>query len=270
MTTARDTIPAGTVLPVASTTEGRGLLPLAAGPGAIVRAIEKARTWLLARQDAAGFWCGELEGDTTLESYMILLEAFFGRRGSERSAALARTIREAMAPGGGWAQYLGGPAEISVSTLSYFALKVAGDPEDAPHMRVSREIIRGLGGVERANTYTKYHLALFGQLLWRDVPAIPPEMVFLPGGGPFTVYDMSSWSRTIFVPLSILYALKPVTSLPASCGVSSSSCRRQAPWRTPASGRRCSWASIACSRATSACPAPRPCVGSPSSAPVPG
>ena len=53
----------------------------------------------------------------------------------------------------------------------------------------------------------------------RDVPAIPPEMVFLPRRAPFSVYDMSSWSRTIFVPLSILYAHKPVVRLPAGRGV---------------------------------------------------
>ena len=35
-------------------------------------------------------------------------------------------------------------------------------------------------------------------------------MIFLPGRAPFSVYDMSSWSRTIFVPLSILWARKPV------------------------------------------------------------
>ncbi len=69
--------------------------------------------------------------------------------------------------------------------------------------------------MEHANSYTKYHLALFGQYDWSEVPAIPPEMFFLPGRGPFTVYDMSSWSRTIFVPLSILYARKPVVRLPA-------------------------------------------------------
>jgi len=177
---------------------------------------------LLARQEAAGNWCAELEGDTTLESYMVLLDAFLGPafgRSPERSSALAFTIREEMSPDGGWAQYRGGPAEISVSVLSYFALRVAGDPPDAPHMQRSREAIFRLGGVERANTYTKYHLALFGQYEWSEVPAIPPEMVFLPGRGPFTVYDMSSWSRTIFVPLSILYARKPVVALPAGRAV---------------------------------------------------
>jgi squalene-hopene/tetraprenyl-beta-curcumene cyclase len=189
----------------------------------VARTIEHARSWLLARQEEAGNWCAELEGDTTLESYMILLDAFLGPGfggSSERSSALAATIREEMSPGGGWPQYRGGPAEVSVSVLSYLALRVAGESPDAPHMQRSREAIFRLGGVERANTYTKYHLALFGQYDWSDVPAIPPEMVFLPGRGPFTVYDMSSWSRTIFVPLSILYARKPVVALPAGRAVS--------------------------------------------------
>jgi squalene-hopene/tetraprenyl-beta-curcumene cyclase len=195
--------------------------PLIALPGQVRldRSIAAASAWLLARQDAAGFWRAELEGDTTLESYMILLEAFFGRRGSAKSHALARVVRAETLPGGGYAQYAGGPAELSVSCLSYFALKVAGDRADAPHMRRTRDAILALGGVERANTYTKYQLAMFGQHPWSAVPAIPPEMIFLPSRSPFTVYDMSAWSRTIFVPLSILWAKKPVCPLPASCGV---------------------------------------------------
>ena len=141
---------------------------------------------------------------------MILLEAFFGRRGSDKSLRLARTIRDEALPDGGWSQYPGGPADLSVSCLSYFALKVAGDAAGAPHLQRAREAILALGGAERANTYTKYHLAMFGQYPWRALPAIPPEMMFLPGRAPFSVYDMSSWSRTIFVPLSILWARKPV------------------------------------------------------------
>ncbi|HEY4187045.1 MAG TPA: squalene--hopene cyclase [Polyangia bacterium] len=191
----------------------------ALGPARVEQSMTRARDWLLARQEPEGFWCAELEGDTTLESYMILLEAFFGRRGSAKSLALARTIREEALAEGGWAQYAGGPPEVSVSCLSYLALKIAGDAAEAPHMRRAREAIARLGGAERANTYTKYHFALFGQYPWTAVPAIPPEMVFLPRGAPFTVYDMSAWSRTIFVPLSILYATKPVCALPPAAGV---------------------------------------------------
>ena len=49
-------------------------------PGAarLADAVAGARGWLSARQDAAGFWHAELEGDTTLESYIILVDAFLG------------------------------------------------------------------------------------------------------------------------------------------------------------------------------------------------
>jgi squalene-hopene/tetraprenyl-beta-curcumene cyclase len=189
------------------------------GPTRLEHAIEGARAWLLARQTEAGFWHGELEGDTTLESYMILIEAFLGRRGSDRSQRLARTIREEALPTGGWSQYRGGPADLSVSCLSYFALKVAGDDAGAAHMQRARALILAEGGADRANTYTRYHFALFGQYPWEALPAIPPEMIFLPARAPFSVYDMSSWSRTIFVPLSILWAKRPRVELPAACGV---------------------------------------------------
>ena len=86
-------------------------------------------------------------------------------------------------------------------------------------MRAARAIIAALGGVGRANTYTRHHLAMFGQVSWESVPAIPPEMLFFPRQAPFSVYDLSAWSRTIFVPLSIIWAEKPVIALPAACGV---------------------------------------------------
>ncbi|HEX3901388.1 MAG TPA: squalene--hopene cyclase [Polyangia bacterium] len=182
-------------------------------------AIAAARDWLIARQAPEGFWQGELEGDTTLESYLILIEAFFNRRESDKVRDLARVIRAEALPGGGFGQYQGGPPELSVSCLSYFALKVAGESADAPHMRAARATIRALGGVGRANTYTRHHLAMFGQVSWESVPAIPPEMLFFPRSAPFSVYDLSAWSRTIFVPLSIIWAEKPVVALPAACGV---------------------------------------------------
>jgi hypothetical protein len=128
------------------------LLTTAPSRARVDGALATARDWLLQRQDPAGFWCGELEGDTTLESYMILLEAFFGRRGSQKSLDLARVIRDEVLPGGGWSQYLGGPPDLSVSCLTYLALKVAGDDAEDPHMQRSRTVILDLGGIEAANT----------------------------------------------------------------------------------------------------------------------
>ena len=58
--------------------------PLAPPSERLARSLEHARSWLLTRQEEAGHWCAELEGDTTLESYMILLDVFFAATGTGR------------------------------------------------------------------------------------------------------------------------------------------------------------------------------------------
>ena len=220
----------------------------------------------------AGYWCGELEGDTTLESYLILLDAFFGAPPATAQRARrslgARRSAPRRCPAAAGASTRAGPADLSVSCLSYFALKVAGDAADAPHMRARARRDPGAGRRRARQHYTRYHLAMFGQFGWSDV-AGDPARDDLPArrAAPFSVYDMSSWSRTIFVPLSILYAQSRSCALPPERGVAELFARRAAqrpaaPARAPAGdGRRgrSSPASTARSRLASACRAPARC-----------
>ena len=55
-------------------------------PGRVSEAVHATRDWLLARQHAEGYWCGELEGDSILESEYLLLLAWlaFGMKGVSR------------------------------------------------------------------------------------------------------------------------------------------------------------------------------------------
>jgi squalene-hopene/tetraprenyl-beta-curcumene cyclase len=174
------------------------------------RAIEDAQGWLLAAQEADGHWCGELEGDTILETEYVLLLHFLSRLDDPRVAKAARYVRRRQLPGGGWAIYPGGPPEVSASVKAYFVLKLAGDAPAAPHMARARRTIHELGGVEACNSFTKIYLAICGQYDWWRCPAVPPEMVLLPRWLYFNLYEMSSWSRGIVVPLSIVWALRPV------------------------------------------------------------
>ena len=99
------------------------------------------RDWLIEAQHADGYWVGELEGDTILESEYVLLMAFLGRESTSPSASRrADTIREQQLPDGGWAIYPGGPADISASVKAYFALKLVGVPADDPAMVRAREV----------------------------------------------------------------------------------------------------------------------------------
>jgi squalene-hopene/tetraprenyl-beta-curcumene cyclase len=184
-----------------------------------VASVERARRSLLARQNPDGHWVGELQGDTILESEFILLKAFLGREGDDDVAACARYLLAQQMPDGGWSNYPDGPADLSVSVKGYFALKLAGYDVDDPAMRRACAVIRSLGGAENCNSFTKFYLALLGQIPYGNCPAVPPEMMLLPRSAYFNIYAMSSWTRTIVIPLSIFYAHKPVRQLPESLNI---------------------------------------------------
>lgn len=187
----------------------------AAAASRLHTAVRQARQHLLRRQHDDGHWVGELQGDTILESEYILLMAFLGREQEERVFKAGNYLLRQQMPEGGWNNYPGGPADLSVSVKAYFALKLAGHDPDAPFMRRAREVIRSLGGAERCNSFTKFYLALLGQFPYENCASVAPEMMLLPRWAYFNIYAMSSWTRTIVVPLSIFSAHQPTRKLPA-------------------------------------------------------
>ncbi|MGO9107641.1 MAG: squalene--hopene cyclase [Thermoguttaceae bacterium] len=203
--------PSSSIFPDHSSVEG-----LAAPVG---HAIRRTRQWLLDQQDDDGSWCAELEGDTILESETILMLAFLGRENTplERRAA-AHLVRKQL-PEGGWAKFPGGRLDISGSVKAYFALKLAGHDPAAEFMERAARAIRAQGGADAVNSFTRFHLALLGQISYEHCPAVPPEMVLLPKWFPVNLYAMSAWSRTIVVPLSIVAALEPVRRIEPERGI---------------------------------------------------
>jgi squalene-hopene/tetraprenyl-beta-curcumene cyclase len=191
--------------------------PLAASP--TQRALDRARRRLLDLQRPDGHWCGELQGDTILESEYVLLMAFLGRENDERTRKAAEYVLRQQQSDGGWTHYPGGPIELSGSVKAYFALKLTGHDPDASYMRRAREVIRAHGGAACCNSFTKFYLALLGQFPYANCASVPPELVLLPRWFYFNLYAMSSWTRTIVVPLSIFSAFKPVRQIPPERGV---------------------------------------------------
>lgn len=178
--------------------------------------LEAARDFLLGLQDPRGYWWGELEADTTLESDYILLEFYLGEPRPEKVRKAAHYILSRQLPDGGWNIYAGGPSNISATVKAYFALKLAGFSGQEHFMRRARERALELGGVQAANTFTKIYFSIFGQYDWDAVPAIPPELVLLPDLHYFSIYQMSSWSRAILAPLSVICAHKPQRPAPGA------------------------------------------------------
>ena len=182
-------------------------------------AIERGAEHLLSLQAEPGYWLGELQADTTLESDYIYYLHVLGKADPERIAKLANYVRRRQLPDGGWNIYPGGPSELNATCKAYFALKLAGDGPDAPHMARARQRIHRLGGLERTNSYVRFYLALVGALGWELVPAIPPEIMLLPNWFYLNIYEMSSWTRGIVIPMAILFAVRPDWRLPGRAQV---------------------------------------------------
>ena len=187
---------------------------------ASARASQKAAESLLARQHPDGYWWGDLTADTTLESDYILLQLWLhpprGATWNPPSRGLidkaVRSILARQLPDGGFAIYAKGPSEISASVKAYFALKVAGLDAGDPRLARARQRILELGGLQSANSYVKINLSLFGLYPRRYCPSVPPEMVLLP---PNFIYQLSSWTRAIVLPLSIVQSANPMRPVPA-------------------------------------------------------
>jgi squalene-hopene/tetraprenyl-beta-curcumene cyclase len=172
-------------------------------------AITQASESLVALQHPDGHWVFELEADVTIPSEFILLQHYFGRIEPGLQARIAKYIRATQGADGGWPLFHGGALDISASVKAYFALKAAGDPVDAPHMKRARAAILAGGGARRCNVFTRILLALFGEVPWRAVPVMPVEIMLLPSWSPFHIAKVSYWSRTVLVPLLVVMAQRP-------------------------------------------------------------
>ncbi len=187
--------------------------------GRVTAAVEASCRYLFSQRQEDAYWCGELEADTTLESDYILLHTLLGTVDQTRFDKAARYILQHQNEDGGWPIYYGGPSNISASVKAYFGLKLAGYKVDHPDLVRARKRILEMGGVTEINTFSKIYLCFLGQYDYDAIPAIPPEIVLFPNWFWFNIYEISSWSRAILVPLSICYAKKPFRKIPDEMGI---------------------------------------------------
>jgi squalene-hopene/tetraprenyl-beta-curcumene cyclase len=183
-------------------------------------ALSRATDCLVQLQNDTGFWCGELEGDSILQSEYILLKFIIEHENDPRLPKIAEYLRRQQRDSdGAWVQYPGGRPDLSATVKAYFALKLMGDGIDAPHMKKARSLILELGGAERCNTYSKFYLAALGQMHYDSIPVIPPEVVLLPKWFYFHLDKVSAWSRTMIMPLAVVSSYRPIRQLPEPQGI---------------------------------------------------
>jgi squalene-hopene/tetraprenyl-beta-curcumene cyclase len=190
------------------------------GVRALETSIDDATRAMLGYQRPDGHWVFELEADATIPSEYVLLCHYLGEPvDTELEAKIAKYLRRTQGAHGGWPLVREGDFDMSASVKAYFALKMIGEPVDAPHMARAREAIRSRGGAIHSNVFTRFTLAMFGVLTWKSVPVLPVEIMLLPMWSPFHINKISYWARTTMVPLMVLAALKPRARNPKSVGI---------------------------------------------------
>src|SRR5262249_12631684 len=180
----------------------------------------KAASALLGLQRADGHFVFELEADATIPAEYILFTHWRGETPDlELERKIGNYLRRIQGAHGGWPLFHEGRLNVSASVKAYFALKMIGDDPRAPHMLRAREAILAHGGAAQSNVFTRTLLALYGAAPWRAVPVMPVEIMLLPRWFPFHIAKISYWARTVLVPLTLLYALRPIAKNPRRVGV---------------------------------------------------
>src|SRR5947209_12260435 len=176
---------------------------------ALAQALDRGREHLLSLQSPAGWWKAELQTNVTMDAEDLLLREFLGIRDPGLTERAARWIRSEQRADGSWAQFCGGPGDLSSTAEAYVALRLAGDDPGAEHMQAAAAFVREAGGLQKARVFTHIWLALFGAWPWDQVPTLPPELILLPPWVPLNVCDFACWARQTVVAISVVLAYRP-------------------------------------------------------------
>ncbi|MGF1679403.1 MAG: squalene--hopene cyclase [Candidatus Methylacidiphilales bacterium] len=176
--------------------------------------ISRVQQYMIGLQHPDGHWRGELTVDNTVAADYLTYLHWRGQVDFDLQQKIVKHTLDRQQPDGGWNTYTGGLSEINASVKGYLVLKLAGYSEDEPVMKKARSVILRLGGIPKMNTYGKLHLALLGLFPWKYLPSIPVEMILLPNWFYFNIYEMSSWTRAMYVPLAIINHFRPIRLMP--------------------------------------------------------
>jgi len=174
---------------------------------------------LLADQQSDGHWIYELEADCTIPAEYICYLHYMDERDPALESRIGEFLLASQDDDGAWPLFHGGEGDLSCTVKAYFALKLSGHDENADPMQRARRWILDHGGAERTNVFTRILLAWFEQVPWRAVPYIPAEIMLLPRRFFFSLDRVSYWSRTVMVPLFILYSLRARAANPTGTGI---------------------------------------------------
>ena len=177
-------------------------------------ALQRAVDHLVSLQNSDGWWKAELETNVTMDAEDLMLRHYLDILEPAVVADTARWIRSNQNQDGTWSTFFGGPGDLSTTIEAYVALRLAGDQPGDPHMEQAATWVRDNGGLEASRVFTRIWMAVLGAWEWKDLPVIPPEVMYLPAWAPLNVYDFACWARQTIVALTVVISHRPSKPLP--------------------------------------------------------
>ena len=137
---------------------------------------------------ADGHWCGELEGDTILESeYILLLASRPGQGRSRPQSGPLHLSRSSFPAAAG--RCIPAARRDQRQREGLLRPKLTGhDPGSATTCGGPAARSWPRGGADAVNSFTRFYLALLGQISYDHCPAVPPELLLLPNWSPINLY----------------------------------------------------------------------------------
>ncbi|KAL6720303.1 hypothetical protein ACLMJK_002224 [Lecanora helva] len=178
------------------------------------RALSCAKLYAFNNLTDESHWYGELLSNVTITAEHVMFYQTLGLDLSADSETYKIYLLSQQRPDGSWAIAPGHHGDVSTSSEAYLALKILGMPIKSPEMQRARNFILQGGGIAKVRVISRVYFAQFGLFPWKAIPQLPAEFYFLPSQVPINLYTLSSWARSLIVPLLIIRHHEPIHALP--------------------------------------------------------
>ena len=153
-----------------------------------------------------GHWAGDYGGPMFLMPGLVcVLYLSKAPWPAGRKEAMVAYLKNHQQLDGGWGTHIECASTMFGTVLNYVALRLLGEPADAPHMVKGREFIHAYGGALYAPSWAKFWLAVIGVYDWEGINSIPVEMWLLPRWFPFHPGKLWCHCRMVYLPMGYLY-----------------------------------------------------------------
>ncbi|KAL8481172.1 hypothetical protein ACS0TY_027629 [Phlomoides rotata] len=177
-------------------------------------AVKKALRLQRAIQASDGHWPAENSGPMFFAPLLIIAlhvtEATNIILTSEHKKEMIRYIYNHQNDDGGWGFYMEGHSTMIGSALNYVALRLLGEGPDDGNDAVSRghRWIIDHGGATGIPSWGKLFLSVLGVYDWDGCNPLPPDFWLFPSFLPYHPAKMWCYGRSVYMPMSYLYAKK--------------------------------------------------------------